>query len=548
VDPSKNQPNLKRFASIFSVFFPPSEDNDAKNLFVFQKWNRLCKMNQEFETELQVYFFDSETLSPQSSKQRRSLLKSCLSELNPDVLAKIKRPEKQSTSEKRSKRKKTHSNWMSGIGGPIIVGLITVILGAFGAFAVSRMIGSRDSTPVTDSTSSGGKEDQSTQQPKLQESAKVTQSATPAGPKDPSASKSTESLPVEKPIVTVSPTKTEPSLGPVLPQGGGAKANNAFADKLKQCEEKWKTAIDKFLVIYKFLKKELEGEMNRAIKNLVNVYTDPKLVISTEVVARLTNRLSCTCEIYQKIASDNQSKMARDILADWKKMKENYNFLAMNPRNYLLIKKSKNSEDNFVPDRLLKANALCGELKTQGAKDALREAVKKSLIDFLPDKLALDAKIEVIPMEGGAQIPVFRNTVTWKQKGDSLARQLTNDPAEPNECSSGDEIQWIYNRKSVTVKPLRTSQDAYNYTQARKELVDKGFNLQGISGLSKLVLADNRNEQAKNWNNFDWFKATTGIPKPSIYNRVKIVVDALNNPALSHLFPKGEKTPMATSP
>jgi hypothetical protein len=134
-------------------------------------------MNPEFQTELQVYFFDSETLSPQSSKQRRSLFKTCLSELNPDVLAKIKRREKQSTSEKRSKRKKAYSYWMSGIGGPLLVGL-TIFLGAFGTFTVSRMMGSRDTTPVTDSASSSGKEAQSTQRPKGQDTAEVKQPLT----------------------------------------------------------------------------------------------------------------------------------------------------------------------------------------------------------------------------------------------------------------------------------------------------------------------------------------------------------------------------------
>lgn len=492
VDPSKNRPNLKRFASIFSVFFPPSEDNDAKNLVVFQKWIRLCKMNQEFQTELQVYFFDSETLSPQSSKQRRSLLKSCLSELNPDVLAKIKRREKQSTSEKRSKRKKAYSYWMSGIGGPLLVGL-TIFLGAFGTFTVSRMMGSRDTTPVTDSTLSGRKEDQSTQQPKLQDSTKVTQSVTPAGPKDPSASKSTKSLPVVKPDVPVSPTNTEAPLVPVSPQGGIAKANNSSVDKFKVFDEKWKTGLKKTVDLCNELKEK-----------------------------------------------------TKDVLDDLTKLKDNYSFLEMSPTDYTWTKNMQDSKNFFMPDRLQKANKLCGELKTQEAKNALREAVNKSLIDFLPDKLALDASLKIKFMPNTIPTTVLRSTVTWKKLGDSINNVLTKDPEKPNECSGDDAIQWIHKQRVVTVEPLRASQDAYNYTQARNNL--KIINHDGVSALRKLVLEDIRPNKITEWNHLPKFDASPGAPASNLYNRVKIVVDALNNPALPNLFPKGEKTPMATAP
>jgi hypothetical protein len=413
---------------------------------------------------------------------------------------------------------------MSGIGGPLLVGL-TVFLGAFGAFTVSRMMGSRDTTPVTDYTSSGGNEDQSNPQPKVQNPAKDKQSMTSAGPKDHTVSKSTESGTVEKPIVTVSPTKTEPSLGPVSPQGGGAKANNASVDKRKELEENMKPAIEK----------------------LVDIYTHLKSGTLADVVVEPTNELSNKiCEMYLEMLTEDRAEIAKNILADWTKLKENYDFLAINPRNYLLIKNAKKSEDYFVPDRLLKANALCGELKTQEAKNALREAVNKSLIDFLPDKLALDAKIKVTPINSRAQITVSRKTVTWK-KGESLTSQLTSDPAETNECSGGDAIKWIYNKQTtVTVEPLRSSENAFKYTQLRNNL--KIINHDGVSALRKLVLEDIQPNKIKEWNELPRFEASPGAPASNLYNRVKIVVDALNNPALSNLFPKGEKTPMATSP
>jgi hypothetical protein len=219
----------------------------------------------------------------------------------------------------------------------------------------------------------------------------------------------------------------------------------------------------------------------------------------------------------------------------------------MNPRKFEVRKKDeKKDDDKFVSERLQKANALFGELKTQEARDALKTVTIKSLLDFLPGKLTLD---EILLIDTK---PVQRNTVTWKKEGMPSAIPLTNDPDQPNECSDDKKnFKWFHANKEVgasTLQPSQISEDAFNYTQVRKQLETKGFIPEVVSQLKAVI--DTPKNRAAPYERFKPFEDREKNPdnKPHVYDRVKIVVDALNNPALSNLFPKGEKMPMATSP
>jgi hypothetical protein len=476
-----------------------------------------------------MYFFSNKNLSPKSSEQCLLLIDAFRSELNPDVVAKFEGIyRRRAAPDKKSKRKKAHNNWMSGIGGPIIVGLITVLLGAFVGFIGLKLLGSRDMTKVTEPTLPSGNEDQSNPQSKVQDPAKEKQPVTPAGPKDPTASKSTESLPVMKPDVPVSPTKTEAPLVPVSPQGG-AKVINPSTDKLKELEEKRKKEIQTLVGFYKNLRPET----------------------SQKVVEGHILNLSKISDDYLNLATTEMERAGMiEIHADWTKLEQNHKFFTMNPKNFLVRIKDENNDDknddNSVSDRLHKANKLCGELKTQEARDALKTVTEKSLLDFLPDKLALDGILLVDSK------PVQRNTVTWKKDGMPSAIPLTNDPDQPNECSDDkNNFKWFYANKEVgasTLQPSQISKDAFHYTQVRKQLESKGFLPKVVSQL-KAVIDTPKNGGAP----YDRFKPFEDREKnlknkPRVYDRINIVVKALAKGDLLELFPKDKKTPMATSP
>lgn len=544
-DLRNNQTKLDRFATIFSVFFPPSEDNLKKCKLALQNWIRLNESNPESQKQFQMYYFSNKILRPESSEQCLSLIAACKSELNPEVVAKIEVLYRRTASAKSSKRKKTARRRMSNIRGLVLGGLLLLglpLLGAIGGYVALNGFLRIEKTTGNESTSPSLNEGKPNPPPKALHTTKGIQPV--AQKTNLLANKEMEFViktlgatnrwQFVMAIVPLSPLSAEltNTLNPpmALPLTGVSKIGDSSADKLKECK----------------------AEKDELIKALVNLYDKitPETQYKEDVGEHIT-KLSKIHDDYLKLATTEAERgEMKNILADWKKMDQNLEFLAINPLDFAPNKKGT---DYSVSGHLQKADKLCGELRTKEARQALKTATEKSLLGYLPGKLKLDSKLFV---DSGL---VNRDTVSWKNKEMKIPEKLTDDPTlkgdpsgKPNECwDNKNQFVWLHNGKIIdsdNIQPTETSKIAFKYTQAREQLETKGFLKDEVSMLETIIKPSKPGDPPYiPFNVLDEREKSNN--KPGVYDRIKIVVEAFKDPKkFPNLFPKDEKTPMAPAP